>query len=481
MDGSRRRFRRSGFKSSTEAQKVLDQVRALLSIPKDSDHEGREKISALLAQVASSRTSEIPDFEKTKQDLATRHLAKDIHTVGELLDKWLKQKKGNIRDTAWAQYEREVRNHLKPHLGHIDPKLLSVDDLHTMFTRIDETNDSIVETNALRRQVQERRKSAKTRAEKKALAEQLIALPPFRRPTRRATQHRIRASLRAALNEFIAQQAISFNAAAHIKLGPAAKPKALVWTPGRIAEWRRTGLKPSPVMVWTPTLIGQFLDFVAEHRLYALFHLVTLRGLRRGEVCGLPTANLDLENLGLVVDTQIVYTEWANLQTSAPKTNAGERIVALDTDTGTVLCGHLERQQAERAAWGDAWIDTGCVFTQEDGSWIHPGWLTEEFERLVVLSGLPPIRFHDLRHCAATVMLAAGVDIKVVQETLGHSSEAITRDIYQSVLPELARAAAEASAQLIPLARKAKAGTLGQTSAGHPADTLPAEVAEQVA
>ncbi len=76
--------------------------------------------------------------------------------------------------------------------------------------------------------------------------------------------------------------------------------------------------------------------------------------------------------------------------------------------------------------------------------------MTDLFERLVTASGLPPVRLHDLRHGAATLMLAAGADMKVVQEMLGHSSITITMDIHASVLPELAKEAAEAAAKLVP-------------------------------
>ncbi len=79
------------------------------------------------------------------------------------------------------------------------------------------------------------------------------------------------------------------------------------------------------------------------------------------------------------------------------------------------------------------------------------------FERLVAASGLPPIRLHDLRHGAATFMLAAGVDVKVVSDTLGHSDTRIRRDIYQSVLPQVGKNAAAAIAKLVPLQRKSEA------------------------
>ncbi|WP_406410031.1 tyrosine-type recombinase/integrase [Streptomyces halstedii] len=75
---------------------------------------------------------------------------------------------------------------------------------------------------------------------------------------------------------------------------------------------------------------------------------------------------------------------------------------------------------ADREEWASAWVETGLVFTQEDGSWLHPGKITDLFEHLVAASGLPPIRLHDLRHGATTLMLA-GIDVKIVSDTLGHS------------------------------------------------------------
>jgi hypothetical protein len=90
------------------------------------------------------------------------------------------------------------------------------------------------------------------------------------------------------------------------------------------------------------------------------------------------------------------------------------------------------------------------MFTMPDGSPIHPGWLTDHFKRLVERSDLPPIRLHDLRHVAASLMLAAGVDVKIVSETLGHSDTRITRDIYQSVMPKAAQEPAEATSAIVP-------------------------------
>ena len=78
-------------------------------------------------------------------------------------------------------------------------------------------------------------------------------------------------------------------------------------------------------------------------------------------------------------------------------------------------------QLADRLAWGSAWVDSGKVFTRENGEPLHPATITGRFHDLVAAADLPPpIRLHDLRHGAASLMLAAGVDLRVVQETLGH-------------------------------------------------------------
>ncbi|MCW2882517.1 MAG: integrase [Sphaerisporangium sp.] len=93
-------------------------------------------------------------------------------------------------------------------------------------------------------------------------------------------------------------------------------------------------------------------------------------------------------------------------------------------------------------AWGEAWQDSGRVFTREDGAALHPATVSDLFARLAYEAGLPPIRLHDLRHGAATLALAAGVDMKTVSAMLRHCSQAITSDTYTSVLPEVAHEAA---------------------------------------
>ena len=222
----------------------------------------------------------------------------------------------------------------------------------------------------------------------------------------------------------------------------------MVWTDQRVQQWQRTGIAP-PVAVWTAQQTGRFLDAASSDRLYPLFHLIAFRGLRRGEAVGLRWVDLDLEQAELRITQQIVQLGWKT-EIGPPKTERGERTVSLDSRTVAVLRHWRDYQVRDRQRWGDAWVESGLVFTREDGSPLHPDLATDAFARIAKHTGLPPIRLHDLRHTAASLALQAGVPMKVVSEQLGHSSLAITADTYTSVLPAVARAAAEAVAGLVP-------------------------------
>jgi integrase len=129
-----------------------------------------------------------------------------------------------------------------------------------------------------------------------------------------------------------------------------------------------------------------------------------------------------------------------------PKTDTSARVVALDRTSVTVLRCHHSRQRRERELAGAHYRDSGYVFTAPNGDPLAPERLTTLFAMLIAEHGLPPIRLHDLRHGAATLALAAGVELKVVQDMLGHSSIVLTADTYTSVLPEVAHRAAEQTA-----------------------------------
>ncbi len=121
-----------------------------------------------------------------------------------------------------------------------------------------------------------------------------------------------------------------------------------------------------------------------------------------------------------------------------------------------MLHRHAEQQDRERVSWGAAWQDLGLVFTRADGSLLRPDAVTHRFAQLVDRAPVPKIRLHDLRHTHASLALSAGVDLKVVSDRLGHSTTAITADLYTHVVPSVARQAAESIAGVIPLARSGR-------------------------
>ncbi len=458
----RRTFRRSGYASATEAQTDLDLVRALLAIPDLDDIDGRQRLGDLLEHVASAREP-LPTVDTIRRKFRSGQSLTTRLTVGEWLDIWIAGRK--IRRSTINRYAGDIRLHLKPHIGHIRLDRLRVHDLTEMFNAIVERNIEILEANAVRRAAITELKSLRGREPRKAAGSVIAEMSPFRRVTGPTTRLHIRATLRAALNDAITQELITFNPAAHVELDPVRRPKGLVWTEERIKRFHKTGEKPSPVMVWTPTQTGAFLDFISDDDLYALFHLIALRGLRRGEACGLRWEDVDLRAGTITIATQLVDND-GEVEESVPKSDAGDREVALDNETKAVLRRYRTQQQKAQSTAGAAWVDSGRVFTQNTGAWVEPDWLSDYFDRLMRRSGLPPIRLHDLRHGAATIALAAGAEMKVVQEMLGHSSITLTSDTYTSVLPEVAREAAEAAARLIPRQKVQRTGGLTSGSQG---------------
>jgi integrase len=200
--------------------------------------------------------------------------------------------------------------------------------------------------------------------------------------------------------------------------------------------------------VWSPPQLRTFLDSVATHRLRALWLLVATTGLRRGEATGLTWADVDLDGARLSVSHSSVVVDHA-VVTSSPKSSSSARTIGLDGATVRALRSHRAQQATERLAGGSAYAPSDLVFTWEDGRPLHPGIVTKTFERLARRAGLPPIRLHDVRHSYATAALEAGVPLKVVSERLGHSSIAITGDVYSHVRPEVDQAAADQIAALI--------------------------------
>ncbi len=469
----RRTFRRGGYESAENAQSDLDKIRTILGLPakgEDGDDD-RRRIGDLLEEVASKKL-DIPPAEEVKRKLNGGIDLRSDMTVAEWLEVFLANKKKERRTTTTNGYESHIRVHLVPRLGHRRLERLNVGHVQAMFDAIADQNEVIEAENVARREQLARCKPSAVgrpnRRERKHLTEErakLAEMPPFRRTTGAATRQRIRATLRSALTEAIGQGLIADNAAARkLHIGDGKRPKGVLWTEERVQRWQETGEVPSPVMVWPPELTGLFLDAAADHPLYALFHLVAFRGLRRGEAVGADWANVDLERGELTIAKAIVQDR-QNAIESDPKTDGSAATIGLDSVTVAVLRAHRTQQSRRRLEWGDAWQNTGKVFAQEDGSWLRPDAVSDAFRAIVKEAGLPPISFRDLRHGAATIMHAGGADLHTIKEVLRHRSIKLTSDTYTSLLPSIDREVAERAAKLVPRrTAKAVGETAGLTS-----------------
>jgi integrase len=188
--------------------------------------------------------------------------------------------------------------------------------------------------------------------------------------------------------------------------------------------------------VLTEEQANKLLELARGSRLDVLLLVALTTGMRRGELVALRWSDLDTEAGMLYVRRNLARVPGMGYVEREPKTRAGRRKIALPDVVLEALREHQEKQEQARSKAGDKWQDKGLIFCNVYGGFFNPDRLWYEFKRLLREAGLPNVRFHDLRHSVATILLAAKIDLKVVSQMLGHSSVAITADIYAHVLPE---------------------------------------------
>lgn len=425
-----------------------------------------EELSATLARVGGGATA-------TDRSLL----------VSAYLDQWLAAKKLSLKPRTYLSYVEACELYFKPGVGHL--RLVELRDRHlqelvTVMTRINwpPSGDSKPsETEMLRRLMAVR--ADDTRRE---LAEGETRHKKSVKPLSPARIEREFAVIRAALNDAVPSK-ILVNPFDGITLPRVDKAKPLAWTPQREAKfraelgkriraaeaakpegyvlttverqdlWDSPDLRPAPSMVWMPAHAGAFLDYLEAtgERLAPLFAVTMFCGFRRDEVLGLTWAEVDLaEAVAYVIETA---------SGSGPKSDAGTRVVPLPSPAVDALKAWRKVQAADRLAWGRDWPDDDRVFTREDGTGVPAQWTSTRFETLAYRAGLPPVRFHDLRHGTASLMKAAKVDSKFISAQLGHSRTSFTDAQYVTLFPEVQKAAAEAAAAIVP--RKASRGSGG--------------------
>ncbi len=195
---------------------------------------------------------------------------------------------------------------------------------------------------------------------------------------------------------------------------------------------------------WSSDQLKEFLAVAQQSRMRNALTILASTGMRRGEALGLRWGDVDFDSSQIAI-VQTVSTVDGKIVVGQPKTAGSRRTVYVHDTTIKAMRQQRQLQAEEQLAAGPAWeTDNELVFRSVTGGPVNPDWFSRHFNDLVEKTDVPRIRLHDLRHTNATLSLKAGVHPKVVSERLGHSSIAITLDLYSHVTPGISRDAAAA-------------------------------------
>jgi integrase len=249
------------------------------------------------------------------------------------------------------------------------------------------------------------------------------------------TIHRIHAALSSALTNAVKRGFIDANPASLHDLPEISAHPIKVWEQADAIRFLEEARHGSP---------KQSADQRKGHRLAPLFEFAISTGLRRGEVCGLKWEDIDMLHGQLTVRRNLVQVG-PDVIEGEPKTKKGVRVIALSPELVDLLARLQDRTDREREAWGEAYQDSGRVFTYEDGRQLRPGYPSKVLDTLIERAGLPRLRFHDLRHQYASILNDLGEDIVTISKLMGHANTAITSDLYTHMFEDKARRVAAAT------------------------------------
>lgn len=302
-------------------------------------------------------------------------------TFGEMLLKWLEDKRTSVKYSTWKSYDWLVNKHIVPNAGHIALAKLKPQHLHDLYHK--------------------------------------LLLPVLAA----ASIKKAHVIIVDALNRAVTWGMVPRNVAMSVALPRGKKPK---------------------FKVWDEKQLQQFLTATEGNKYYAVFELAASTGMRQSELTALPRSLVDLPRLMASVRQAYTLSAKGGHEIEDTKTDSSERSIALFPSTGIMLDRHLQEQQQKRERLEKLGLykDHGLVFQSEVGTPLDPKKISTAFNAAIKKiqeddPSFPKIRFHDLRHTHATILLKAGIHPKIVQERLGHSSISVTLDTYSHVLPNL--------------------------------------------
>ena len=202
----------------------------------------------------------------------------------------------------------------------------------------------------------------------------------------------------------------------------------------------------------TPDQARRLLDHARGDRVEALYTVALALGLRQGEALGLRWRDIDFTAGTLRVHKALQRVE-GTLQLVDPKTSRSRRTLAMPATVSAALAAHRQRQARERTVAGDRWDERDFVFATTRGRPLDCRNVTRSFKRLLAAAELPDLRWHDLRHSCASLLLAQGVPYRVIMDVLGHSQISQTMR-YSHVLPELSAEAARSMDRVLTESRE---------------------------
>jgi integrase len=191
-----------------------------------------------------------------------------------------------------------------------------------------------------------------------------------------------------------------------------------------------------------------------EHIRYRTMIIVLIyTGLRRGELLGLKWSDIDFDERTLKICRSLQNLGRNECYVKEPKTRAGIRQLTIGSSLCNLLLEYKAWQDGLRADMGDLWIDSGYIFTRDNGEYFLPDTITAWFRKFVSKTNLPKVKLHSLRHTNATLLIAEGTDVKTVSTRLGHASTGITLNIYAHMLKSKDKEAADKLDELLTVNR----------------------------